>query len=191
MALRNKFLPAASAWAATSLMALLPLLALAPDPAAAQWMWRGPDGRVNASDRPPPISVAEKDILKRPAADARRAMSKTSEAVTAPDAPASGVPASAPVAAPAASAPLTALQKQVLAKKQAAEKAQADKAKAEQERAVGARAGNCRAARTQAATLQSGTRLARTNSNGEREFLDDRARAEELRRAQDVMASDC
>ena len=56
---------------------LLPWLAVAlllgmAAPADAQWMWRDPDGRVTASDRPPPATVADKDILSRPAQRAAR-----------------------------------------------------------------------------------------------------------------------
>ena len=34
--------------------------------AQAQWKWRDKDGRVTASDLPPPRDVADKDILQRP-----------------------------------------------------------------------------------------------------------------------------
>ena len=32
-------------------------------PAAAQWMWRDANGRVTASDIPPPREIPDKDIL--------------------------------------------------------------------------------------------------------------------------------
>lgn len=163
-------------------------------PVAAQWMWRGADGRVNASDRPPPPGVAEKDIIKRPQADSRRRLN----AATSGAAGATGAAdaASAPVAAAsaparAASAPATALEKEALARKQAAERDKAAKAKAEEDRLAAVRASNCRNARSLVASLESGTRLVRTNEKGEREVLDDRARAEDMRRARDAIASDC
>ena len=37
-------------------------------PAAAQWKWRDAQGRVQYSDRPPPTTVPDRDILTRPAA---------------------------------------------------------------------------------------------------------------------------
>ena len=40
-------------------------------------------------------------------------------------------------------------------------------------------------------TLDSGVRIARTNEKGEREFMDDAARAAEAKRTQDIIASDC
>ena len=151
---------------------------LAPQEAQAQWTWRDKSGQVNASDRPPPREVPDKDILSRPTPDARR---------TAAPAPAPGATA-APGAA--ASAP-SALEKEVQARKRATEQEQAAKAKAEEERNAGVRAENCRSARSHLASLESGQRIARTNDKGEREILDDAGRATELRRAREVIASDC
>jgi hypothetical protein len=39
--------------------------------------------------------------------------------------------------------------------------------------------------------MESGQRMARVNEKGEREVLDDRGRAEEMRQARSVIASDC
>jgi hypothetical protein len=180
--------PHLRALAAVALTSLL-LQAL---PAAAQWMWRGADGRVNASDRPPPPGVADKDIIKRPAADQRRRLA----AGPAPAASGAAGEASAPGlaasgAARAASAPPTALEREAQARKQAAEQDKLAKAKADEDRASAQRASNCRQARSQAASLESGIRVVRTNEKGEREVLDDRSRAEELRRAQAAIASEC
>lgn len=166
--------------AATLCLSLLSL------PAAAQWMWRGADGRVNASDRPPPPGVADKDILKRPVADNRQ-MAVAAGAATAGSAAAGA--ASAPAAA--ASAPATALEREAQARKLAAQAEKAAKAKADEDRQAAVRASNCRQARSQAASLESGVRVVRTNEKGEREVLDDRGRQEELQRARDVIASDC
>ena len=150
------------------------LLAL---PAAAQWRWRDANGRVTASDRPPPREIPDKDILQRPNAAAARAVA------TAPPASAA---ASAAVAA--ASAPV---DKDLQARKKAAEAEQQAKAKAEEQRNAAIRADNCARARSHLATLDSGQRLARINDKGEREVLDDEARAAEVRRAREVIASDC
>jgi hypothetical protein len=155
------------------------LLAL---PAQAQWKWRDKDGRITVSDRPPPREVADKDILARP--------------VTAPR-PAAAAPvvdtprAAADSPGVAASAPPTALEREVQARRRAAEEERAAKAKAEDERNATRRAENCRQARNHLAALESGQRMARTNDKGEREVLDDAARALEMRRAREVMASDC
>ena len=149
---------------------------LAPHDAQAQWTWRDKSGHVNASDRPPPREVPDKDILSRPTPDARRT---TAPAPAAPAAPSA-----------AASAP-SAMDKEVQARKRATEQEQAAKAKAEEERTAALRAENCRSARSHLASLESGQRIARTNDKGEREILDDAGRATELRRAREVIASDC
>lgn len=144
-------------------------------PAAAQWKWRDKNGQITVSDLPPPRDVPAKDILSRP------------------DPAAAARPAAAP--ASAASAPAVAakppVDKELLARKQAAEQEQAAKAKAENERVSAERAENCKRARSHLAALDSGQRIARYNDKGEREVLDDKGRAEETRRARDVIASDC
>jgi hypothetical protein len=161
------FMRPRSAW-------LLLMLAVLSVPAHSQWLWRDKDGRVTASDRPPPRDIPDKDILGRPPAEARRAAA----------APASAAAASAP-------APKTALEREVESRKRSAEAEQAAKTKADEERAATARAENCRRARSQVAALETGQRMARMNDKGEREVLDDRGRAEEMRQAREVIASDC
>lgn len=145
--------------------------ALLATAAQAQWTWRDKDGRINASDRPPPRDVPDKDILSRPAARA------PARAASAPAA------AAAPASSPA--------ERELLARRKAAEAEQAAKAKADEERAAAQRAENCRRARSQLAALESGQRMARMNDKGEREILDDKGRAEEQRRAREVIGSDC
>ncbi len=145
-------------------------------PAQAQWKWRDKDGQVNVSDRPPPHEVPDKDILARPIPPLRR--------TAAPAAPASA-------ASGAASAPPTALEREVQARKRQAEQEEAAKNKAEEERIAGVKTQNCRNARNQVAALESGQRIARVNDKGEREVLDDKGRADEMRRAREVINSDC
>ena len=180
----------------STLTALLPLavatllMALSP-PADAQWRWRDKAGQVNASDRPPPRDVPEKDILSRPGPEARRAAAAAQAAVATSGASDGMAAPSAPSPQSAASAPPTALEREVQLRKRAAEQEQAAKAKAEEERLSAQRAENCRAARGHLAALDSGQRISRTNDKGEREVLDDRGRADEQRRAREVVASDC
>ncbi len=144
-------------------------------PVQAQWVWRDKTGRVTASDLPPPRDVAEKDILQRP-----------NDVVRRPAAPAPAA-ASAP-ATPSAKPPV---DKDLEAKRRAADQEQQAKAKAEDEKLAQQRAENCRRARQHLQALDSGMRMARTNDKGEREILDDKQRADESRRANDVIASDC
>jgi len=149
-------------------------LALAASAAQAQWKWRDKSGQVNASDRPPPMDVPEKDILARPTPDAQRR------------------PAPAPAATGASAAPAKGpLERELDARKRQQEQEQSAKAKAEEEKLAAARAENCRRARGHVAALESGQRIARTNEKGEREILDDRGRADEMRQAREVISSDC
>lgn len=151
------------------------LLALAAPAAHAQWKWRDRTGQINASDRPPSLEVPDKDILSRPTPDAKRT----------PPAAAVGASAAAPVrTAPAG-------DRELEARKRGAEQEQAAKTKAEEERLAAQRAENCRRARSHVSALESGQRIARINDKGEREVLDDRGRADEMRQAREVITSDC
>ncbi len=166
---------------------LLALTVLAMSPAHAQWAWRDANGRITASDRPPPNTVADKDIVSRPKTG------KPATAGTAPSAPAapaaSAPSATAPVAA--AEAPKTALDKEVDARRAKAEQEQAAKKKADEAKQAAVKAENCQRARQQMASLDSGIRIARVNAKGEREILDDAGRAAEASKAREVIASDC
>ena len=168
---------ASRAW---PLLLAVACLATLPSPADAQWRWRDKSGQINASDRPPPRDVPDKDILERPAPEVKR-----QAPAAAASTPGLGAPALTPAAAP------TALEREVQARKRAAEQEQSATAKADEIRVAALRAENCRAARAQFAALETGQRMARMNEKGEREVLDDKGRAEEQRRAREVMASDC
>ncbi len=143
-------------------------------PAAAQWKWRDKGGQIQYSDLPPPTGVADQDILQRPTSNQRRM------APAAPVAP----------AASAASAPKM-VEPELEAKRRKAEQEQAARQKADEEKHAAARAENCARAKGYVRTLDDGIRITRTNAKGEREFLDDKARAEETKRARDIIASDC
>jgi type IV secretory pathway VirB10-like protein len=161
---------------------LLALATLLAAPAHAQWKWRDKSGQVNVSDRPPPRDVPDKDILARPIPpDARKAVA----AVTG------GAPASAPVVSAPPLPDKPAVDRELEARKRAADQEASAKAKADEARLADKRADNCRRARSHLASLDSGQRIARVNDKGEREILDDRARAEEARQAREVIASDC
>ena len=179
-ALPHSLAPQARAWLSV-LTAIV--LATLPALADAQWQWRDKDGQINASDRPPPREVPDKDILSRPVPEGRRTASGQAAA-----APASGA---APAATAAASAAPTALERELQARKRATEQEQSAKSRAEEERLSALRAENCRGARSHLLALESGQRIARTNDKGEREVLDDKGRADEQRRAREVVASDC
>lgn len=159
-------------------------LLLAASPALAQWKWRDASGVIHFSDRPPPTSVPDIDILHRP-----RGTRSPAAGTTEPPAPAASA---ASAARPAETTrPSSAIDRQLEARRKAAEEARLASAKAEEQRQAALRAENCSRARSALATLDSGQRVTRMNEKGEREFLDDRQRAEEARRAREVIASDC
>jgi hypothetical protein len=162
-------------WTALTCAAILG--ALLAVPAQAQWKWRDKNGQTQYSDLPPPAGVAESDILQRPNTAQRAAPA----AVVA----ASGATSGAPALAPKGSDP------ELEAKRRKAEQEVAAKKKAEDEKVAIAKADNCLRAKAQIRTLESGIRIARTNDKGEREFMDDTARAAEAKRTQDIIASDC
>lgn len=156
----------------------------APSPAAAQgrWKWRDASGRINISDLPPPREIPEKDILER------RVPAAAPRAGNQP-------PATAPTPARAASAPggpRSSSDPELERRRRAslAREAQAQPAAEDPERAA-RRRDNCSRARAQLAALESGQRMARVNDKGERAVLDDRARADEARRAREIIAADC
>lgn len=144
-------------------------------PAEAQWKWRDSRGQIHISDTPPPRDIPDKDVLQR------------AEVVVRKPAPAS---ASAPVAAPAAPAKAP-VDPELEERRKRAEQEQTARAEADKQKAAAIRKDNCQRAREQLATLDSGQRIARIKADGEREILDDDARAKEARRAREVIASDC
>lgn len=160
-------------------MALLLALSSA---AMAQWQWVDGTGRKVFSDTPPPANIPDKNILKKPGAGAAPAA-------------AAAEPAAAPAPAPVANAPaapqIPARDTELEAKKKQAEQAEEAKKKAEMERVAKARADSCERARKAKITMDSGVRLATTNAKGEREIMDDKARAAESQRMDNIIRSEC
>ncbi len=154
---------------------LVLVLVSAASSASAQWMWRDKarGGQVTYSDRPPPPEVAEGDILKRPGDERKRA--------TPP----------APTASEAALATPRLVDASLEAKRKEAEKQAAAQKKKEEEKIAASRAENCDRSRKHLQALESGARMSRTNAQGEQEPMDDTARAAEVRRAREVIASEC
>jgi hypothetical protein len=153
-----------------SLVCALALASLAPVAAQGQWKWRD-GGRVQYSDRPPPPSVSDKDIIARPAGATRPALA-------------------APTAAPAASA-ASAADPRLEARKREADQKAKEEQKAKEAELARVRRENCEQARAYVRTLESGMRVARVNDRGEREVMTDQQRSGEVNRAQQVIASEC
>ncbi|WP_151446598.1 DUF4124 domain-containing protein [Lacisediminimonas profundi] len=148
-----------------------------------QYVWMDEKGVKQYSDRPPPPSVPANRILK-PARNGPAA------AAVQPAEPAAGTAASAGGASPAASAapagnkPAPSLSdRNADFNKRRAEQAAKDKKAGEQERLAQEKAKNCERAASYKRNLESGARVARVDRNGERSFLTDEQRAQELREA--------
>ncbi len=154
--------------------------------ATAQYQWVDKDGRKVFSDRPPPLEVPQKNILKEP-----RAVS-AARTVTAPAAQGDGAANAADTAAPPV---VNGKDKALEEQKAKAEAQEAAKKKAEEDakaaQAAKVRADNCARARQSAQALQPGRLVGTTNAKGERGYMDDATRAAELQRAQQIIQSDC
>ncbi|MGF6272677.1 type IV secretory pathway VirB10-like protein [Massilia sp. UYP11] len=154
--------------------ALGALLLFAATAAHAQYVWIGPNGTRQYTDRPPPPGTPASKILKSPGRPA---------------------PEPAPPAEPAAATPTggqAAARAPTLAEQEAAfrerSKARAEQEQASQEEAARRRrlAEHCAAARETEASLASGMRVARVGPDGEKTYLSDEekaARSEQVKRA--------
>ncbi len=164
----------------TAAAAVLLLVSL---PADAQWKWKDKGGRIQYSDLPPPVGTPDQDILSRPSAPRRAAIGPATAAS----------PGSAPAVLAAASGALTprVVEPELEARRKKAESEAGARNKAEDDRVAAAKADNCTRAKSQLRTFESGIRVSRTNEKGEREFLDDKQRADETKHAKDAIAADC
>jgi hypothetical protein len=179
-------------WTPVVLIAALGL-ALAM-PALAQWKWRDKGGQTQYSDLPPPAGTPDQDILQRPNSAQRRAPAALPAASAASGAATAS--SGAPLLAPKGSEPELEARKrkadqEEAAKKKSDEAAEAAKKKADEARVAAAKAENCTRAQAQLRAAESGSRMTRTNAQGEREYLDDAARSKEAQRARGVIATDC
>ena len=161
---------------------LRPLLALSTlavcalaGAAGAQYVWVDSNGVRQYSDMPPPASVPAARILKTP------------------NQPAQQEPASSATGDGAAvekKAPPTLAERNADFIKRRNEQAEQDKKTAEQTKLAERKAQDCERARQYQRSLESGVRMASTDKNGERVFLDDDARAREQRATREAL-KDC
>jgi len=142
------------------------LLVLSGAALSQQYKWVDKDGRTRYGDVPPPgVNVTR---LKGP---------------TPPSAP--------PPAAKDAKGPLTPAEKAAESRKRQ-EEAQKEREKQEiAGRDAQAKKENCARAQDYLRTLQSGQRISRTDSKGEREFLDENQVGQEVARARQAVQEWC
>jgi len=144
--------------------------------AHAQWKWRDADGRTQYSDRPPPPTVAEKDILQRPN-NATRTVAPSSAQAALQSASGTASAASAPGRAASESSSREKVERE--------RKAQEDKARAD------AMAENCRQAQNRQRVLESGVRLRSGTQTGESQPMTEQMRQDEIRQMQTVITQNC
>jgi Domain of unknown function (DUF4124) len=168
----------------TSLTAVCLLLIVSI--AQAQWAWKEKDGRMVFSDQPPPASVSDKDITRRPAGS-RSAPPIASPAADPAVASTTGSSTSTAATAPKLSGKDAELEK----RKKESEAKEAANNKAEAEKIAAAKRETCERAKRAKGSFDSGSRIAVTNAKGEREIMNETQRAEETKRLQGIIASDC
>jgi hypothetical protein len=171
-----------------SLCLFIVIFGLLPLGASAQWAWTDKDGRKVFSDRAPSAEVPDKSIFKRPGTGTRQpSQDLTLNAVPGEPAPKT----SAPTPPEGNKTNATGIDKDLAERKKKEEQAQAALRKAEEDRISQAKADNCQRAKQAQKGLNSGIRISRINSQGEREIMDDTARAAEAKRIQSIVDSDC
>jgi hypothetical protein len=158
---------------------VLGLACMLPAISFSQWQWVDNNGRKVFSDQSPPADIPAKNIIKQPGVKA-----------TAPPEPVAAA-ASQPAKPALPSPKLSGKDKQLEDKKKQAEAADAEKKKALEEQVAATQADNCQRAKRSKAMFDSGTRIARMNDKGEREYLDDAMRAKESKRLDGIIATDC
>jgi hypothetical protein len=167
------------------LCVLFSLLSLS---ATAQWAWVDGNGRKIFSDRGPPADIPAKAIFKRPGP--ATALVSAEPAVGTAAADSSVQAASAPQDKASGTKP-SGVDTVLAERKKKEEQVLEAKRKAELERVGRLKADNCERAKLAKKGMDSGVRLARTNAKGEREIMDDAARATESQRIQSIIDADC
>ncbi|MCC6071026.1 DUF4124 domain-containing protein [Massilia sp. GCM10020059] len=146
--------------------------------AQAQYVWIDAKGIKQFSDRSPPSSVPDKNILKAPGRPVLTIAPGDQEQ-----------PAPVSVADAAKKALPTMAERNVEFNKRASDKAAADKKSAAEGQAKAARAEQCAAARDYKMQLDSGIRIGTVTPNGERAFMSDAERAVANAKTNKVLAA--
>ncbi|MFT5531866.1 MAG: hypothetical protein ACI8WM_003638 [Burkholderiaceae bacterium] len=143
--------------------------------ASAQYVWLDAKGAKQFSDRPPPASVARKDILKEPATVLRTQLEEAA--------------AASPVTT-SVEAQLTTAERNADFRKRRMEQADKDKIAANEKADAADKTANCARARAYQRSLEDGMRISSTTKSGERYIMNDEQREVEIRNVR-KMVSDC
>jgi hypothetical protein len=161
--------------------------------AGAQWAWRDDGGRLVFSDQPPPATVKPSQIVRQPSTAAPAQSSAPVYVVEEKPAPAKPEtkvePRKADAAAPAT--PKTLAERDMDFRKRAQERAEAEKKASEEQARKQQVAQDCERSRGYLRALEDGRRIAQTDPQGNQVVLDDAARASELARLRERIASAC
>lgn len=171
-------------------MLLAFLVAATIQPAAAQYVWLNEKGVKQYSDMPPPTSVPRSRMLKSPNVVAAPAANELAVPPVAEPAAAASSTAASASAATKRTAPLTTAERNADYTKRKMDEAEQAKKSADASKLAADKKTNCERARSYSRSLEDGTRIASTDKNGERSYLTDEQRAQEVRNAQRVIA-DC
>lgn len=151
------------------------LLSLLCNLSFAQWIWIDDKGSKQFSDLPPPASVPKNKILKSPGKIASPPEAETNANASNTD---------------KLQKPVTTASKNEDFLKRRAEQQEKEKKLAAEQQLNAEKAKNCDRARTYKQSLESGIRIANVDKNGERNYLDDAKRAQELADVNKALA-DC
>lgn len=142
--------------------------------AIAQYAWIDDNGVKQFSDMPPPASIPTSRILKQPSGKSSVA-SETNGAETTP---------------PAAKSELTTAEKNAEFRKRKTAQAEKEKKAEDEAKNAAEKSKNCARARDYLRALESGERLTRTEHTGDRAFLTDQQREQELKETRRIL-QDC
>ena len=148
-------------------------LALVSGTCSAQWLWIDANGTKVYSDQPPPSNIPDKNVLKKPNSFGPTSLEQTQTAIATDKKETKNASTTASSATSSADAKLL-----------EAQKAQAEKQKI-------AKADRCKNAKKDLVALNSGVRISSFNDKGEREYMDDKKRAEEVKAKQKTIDTDC
>lgn len=170
-------------------------LMLAASAALAQWQWVDEGGKKVYSDRPPPITVPERNILKMP----RGASMPNAGSYTGAQAPGASAAAGE---ANAGEPPLSQQDQDLKARaeeiqKQQEAQAQSQSAEIAQKNAeidkanAATRKSNCERARGRLAQLEPGKRVMTTDASGSVGFMNEATRTAERQSVQETIRANC
>jgi Domain of unknown function (DUF4124) len=149
-------------------------IGLAAAPVGAEtYKWKDADGKVHYSDQPPPANAKEETTVK--------SRKQSAPVQSAPAAPTDK----------GAAKPKTYVEQEAAFKKRQVEEAEREAAEKKKAAEAAEKKQNCDQARAQLQTLQAGGRVTRTNTQGEREYLNDAQIGQEIDRAKKSADSWC